>query len=93
MSNKIGALLVTLSEPVDEERAGQLAGAIGMMREVLEVSRVTDGYQDEMNRERIRHEFYNAIVRVLLDRDFRARNAIEVGQATARPFRESGWRR
>jgi len=89
----IGALLVTLNEPVDVERAAQVAHAIGMIREVLEVSTVPEDCQQEMNRERVRHEFFDALVRVLMDKNFRVRNSKEVRETCSRPSSESGWKR
>jgi hypothetical protein len=65
MSQRIGALLVTLTKPVDEERATELARAIEQLRDVLEVSTVTDDCSDEMNRMRIRHELTDAVLKVI----------------------------
>jgi hypothetical protein len=66
MSGRVGALMVTLKEPVDEQRAVALAKTIEELPNVLEVSRLPDDIEQAMNSTRVRYALSYALTSAIL---------------------------
>jgi hypothetical protein len=57
MSEKIKGFTVTLDQSVSEEYADRLKEAIEMMAHVISVTPSKDNIDDQINRDRLKHEF------------------------------------
>ena len=65
MTDRIKGFVVTLEDNVREDDAEVIANAIRILRRVLTVTPYVDTFQDQMNREKVRHELGQELMKVV----------------------------